>query len=151
MNPVHLPEHQSAGLVRSNLRERLADIPSLFQHFVSLACNRYSRLRPDLDPKFSLSLISHNWPGNVRELKNVAERYVLGIDSDKVDSDLKAYLPPEGVNLYQHVEQFEKHLITKTLEANRGRINQSAKALKISRKTLYLRIKKFGLDKFDFR
>lgn len=68
-----------------------------------------------------------------------------------VDTELKAYLPPEGMDLYQHVEQFEKQLITKTLKENQGRINQSANALKISRKTLYLRIKKFGLDKFDFR
>ena len=134
-----------------SLRECIADIPLLFEHFVNLACNRHLRPRPRLDPQFLGRLMSYDWPGNVRELNNVAERFVLGIDCDRFDTDLEDYSPPEGMDLHEQVELFEKQIIIQTLKANKGRINQSAKALKISRKTLYLRIRKFGLDKFKFR
>lgn len=133
------------------LRERLTDIPLLFEYFTRQACAQYQRKVPVLNPGQTNHLLSHDWPGNVRELKNVAERCVLGIPSSSFEKDFDAAGPPPSTGLARQVEQFEKHLIIQALRTHKGRINETANALKIARKTLYLRVRKFGLDKFDFR
>ncbi len=54
------------------LRERLEDIPLLFQHLAVEARARYRREIPDMPDSFLAKLMAHDWPGNVRELRNVA-------------------------------------------------------------------------------
>lgn len=131
------------------LRERVADIPFLFEHFAKAACARHQRNLPQLEPDLVGRLLCHDWPGNVRELKNAAHRYVLGVENNRFDIGASLSAPAEG--LAGQVDQFEKYLIARTLKTHKGRINETATALHITRKTLYLRIRKFGLDKLDFR
>jgi two-component system C4-dicarboxylate transport response regulator DctD len=133
------------------LRERMADIPLLFEHFCRRACAQHMRPMPKHNPRCIDRLLHHDWPGNVRELKNAAERYVLGIDNGEFNLDIEAAPPLPTPSLARQMEQFEKHLIAQALQLHRGRINETAEGLEITRKTLYLRIRKFGLDKFDFR
>jgi DNA-binding NtrC family response regulator len=87
----------------------------------------------------------------VRELKNVAERFVLGISGD--DFDLSAYsADTEGSEpLPEQMERFEKQAIETALQRHQGQINETAEALSIPRKKLYLKMRKFGLDKKDFQ
>jgi two-component system C4-dicarboxylate transport response regulator DctD len=133
------------------LRRRKEDITLLFQHFVATACSRYQRPIPSLEPAHAVKLMSHDWPGNVRELKNVAERFVLGISGD--DFDLSAYsADTEGSEpLPEQMERFEKQAIETALQRHQGQINETAEALSIPRKKLYLKMRKFGLDKKDFQ
>jgi two-component system, NtrC family, C4-dicarboxylate transport response regulator DctD len=133
------------------LRERMADIPLLYEYFIGQACDQHRRNRPTVSPEQSERLLRHDWPGNVRELKNAAERFVLGIENGANDVDLETTAPLQKAGLADQMEQFEKHLVAQALRTHRGRINATAAALGITRKTLYLRIRKFGLDKFDFR
>lgn len=133
------------------LRERMADIPLLFEYFIGQACDQHRRNRPAVDTGHSERLMHHDWPGNVRELKNAAERFVLGIVNGANEVGLETAAPLQTAGLAEQMEQFEKHLIAQALRTHRGRINATAETLGITRKTLYLRIRKFGLDKFDFR
>jgi len=62
------------------LRERLADLPYLVDHFMRMFAKRYGRLRARLSPEAVHALEDYTWPGNVRELRNVLER--LYVESD---------------------------------------------------------------------
>jgi two-component system, NtrC family, C4-dicarboxylate transport response regulator DctD len=73
------------------LRERIADIPLLFEYFIQHACDQHRRVRPAVDTGQAERLMHHGWPGNVRELKNAAERFALGITTETVD---RGWQPP---------------------------------------------------------
>jgi len=135
------------------LRERLEDIPLLFQHFLLVASQRYDREVPPPGADQIRSLLSHRWPGNVRELRNMADRYVLlgenlGYDLDRLihgsDSETALTLP-------QQVECFEKSLIVQQLSLQKGSLKDTMEALGVPRKTLYDKMKKYGLDKSQYK
>lgn len=137
------------------LRERLEDIPFLFQHFVLVACNRIGRedVPPPLTPAQVPLLMAHGWPGNVRELRNLAERYVLLGESCQYN--LEQLMPGSeqatpALNLPQQVEMFERGLIQQALARHQGSIKATMEDLGLPRKTLYDKLKKYGLSREDF-
>ncbi len=135
------------------LRERREDIPLLFQHFALVAGARYEREAPPIDSDQLSVLLAHDWPGNVRELRNAAERYVLlgenhGYDLDRLVSVGSSEAP---MSLREQVESFEKSLIEQQLQASRGNLSEATEALGIPRKTLHDKVRKYGLDRRQFR
>ncbi|PMR69179.1 sigma-54-dependent transcriptional regulator [Halomonas heilongjiangensis] len=136
------------------LRERREDIPLLFQHFAVVAANRSELECPPLDAAGISALLAHDWPGNVRELRNLAERYVLlGATCDyRLDALLEGVESDTGdMALPQQVELFEKSLISQSLARHRGRIGEICEQLGLPRKTLYDKLKKYGLKAEDYR
>ncbi|WP_097460003.1 sigma-54-dependent transcriptional regulator [Mangrovitalea sediminis] len=135
------------------LRERREDIPLLFQHFALVASARYEKEIPALSTQQVPILLAHTWPGNVRELRNLAERYVLL--GENCGYDLERLMPGAGnvgaMNLKEQVEQFEKSLIEQALNRCRGNISEATEALGIPRKTLHDKVRKYGLDRRQFR
>ncbi|GLQ06484.1 sigma-54-dependent transcriptional regulator [Sneathiella chinensis] len=130
------------------LRERHEDIPVLFRTFLSRAADRLDRPLPPVSPELDQDLLSHTWPGNVRELISAAERYVLGLPLTGSSGGKETPSPTsEGHGLQQRLEQFEKSLILRTLAAHGGSMQKTADELKIPYKTLYLRVRKYGIDK----
>jgi two-component system C4-dicarboxylate transport response regulator DctD len=136
------------------LRERLEDIPLLFEHFLLIADTRYQRETPPLSADNIRLLMTHSWPGNVRELRNVAERYVLlgeslGYDLQQLihDSDDSQ----SAITLPQQVEVFEKSIIEQELMQQKGSLKKTMEALGIPRKTLYDKMQKYGLDKSNYK
>jgi len=136
------------------LRERLEDIPLLFEHFLLIADTRYQRETPPLSADNIRLLMTHAWPGNVRELRNVAERYVLlgeslGYDLQQLihDSDDSQ----SAITLPQQVEVFEKSIIEQELMQQKGSLKKTMEALGIPRKTLYDKMQKYGLDKSNYK
>ena len=134
------------------LRQRSEDIPLLFQHFALIAAAQYDREVPLLSPERMHSLMSHDWPGNVRELRNLAERYVLLGESCTFDFENKP-ITSRGVemSLPEKVEQFEKMLIQTELSRCGGSIKETLMTLGLPRKTLYDKMRKYELDKNDFK
>jgi len=65
-------------------RDRMEDIPLLFEHFVVGAARRHNKPMPVITAPQLKELMSHDWPGNVRELRNVADRFVLGLLDESV-------------------------------------------------------------------
>lgn len=135
------------------LRERREDIPLLFKHFSLVASGQYGREVAPLPSEQLQALIAHSWPGNVRELRNLAERYVLLGDACDFDLDGQARLPAadEALTLAQRVENFEKMLIQNELERHAGSIKETLNTLGLPRKTLYDKMRKYSLDKSDYK
>ena len=128
-----------------SLAQRAADIPLLFLQLVREASARYGRDDMDVPPAVVSEVAHRRWPGNVRELRNAAARLVLGLDArglDTVGEDRE-----EESRLAPRVAAFERGLIARTLAAYGGALRPVYEELGISRKTLYEKMQKYGLDK----
>jgi len=126
-----------------SLRERLEDIPLLFQHLAIEARARYRREIPDLPDGYLARLMARDWPGNVRELRNIADRFVLGLDLETAGT------PVSGANLHDQVAAYEKALIAAELKRQSGVIKPTYETLGLSRKALYEKMRKYGLGRQD--
>lgn len=125
------------------LRERIEDIPLLFRHLAVEARARYRREIPDIPEGYLAALMTRDWPGNVRELRNIADRFVLGIDSSA------AAVSSSGASLFDQVAAYEKALIAAELARNGGAIKPTYESFNLSRKALYEKMRKYGLGKGD--
>lgn len=134
------------------LRDRQQDIPLLFHHLAREARARYRREIPDIPPDLMVRLMRQNWPGNVRELRNVVDRFVLGLGASAdfgADADTAMGETSRDVPLSIRVADFEKALIAAELRRNEGSIKSTYETLGLSRKTLYEKMKKYGLARAE--
>jgi two-component system C4-dicarboxylate transport response regulator DctD len=131
------------------LRERKEDIPLLFEHFVLDAARRHQRPAPIVTGRQLNEFLSHDWPGNVRELRNVADRFVLGL----LDDSVSIWSGPavKKVSLSEQIDRFEQVLIEDALAEHRGNAELASRCLGIPKRTLYDKIRKFGLSTDAFR
>jgi two-component system C4-dicarboxylate transport response regulator DctD len=134
------------------LRERTEDIPMLFHHFALIAAARYDRESIPLNTNQIGQLLRHGWPGNVRELRNRAERYVL-MGPSALDDSQGNYSANDsgGQTLGEMVDTFERSVMENALQACQGSIKDTMVYLGLARKTLYDKMKKYGLDKAQFK
>ncbi|MBV8047413.1 MAG: sigma-54-dependent Fis family transcriptional regulator [Paludibacterium sp.] len=123
------------------LKSRREDIPLLFDHFVRQFALRHNCEAPAPDARVMADLMLHDWPGNVRELRNMAERYLLGLDLQLDDES-----PAKPVPLAEAVDAFERMLIEQALRQHGGNLSRAAEALSVARTTLHDKIRKLGLD-----
>ena len=134
------------------LRERLEDVPLLFQHYLLIAANRHGCEVPRPSPEQMQELLAHDWPGNVRELKNVAERFVLmGESAAILGVDDPTERENRGMTLPEQMDWFEKNAIEQALITSRGGISGAMDLLGLPRKTLYDKMRKHQLDKDDYK
>ncbi len=135
------------------LRERRPDIPLLFHHYLLVASHRYQKEVPMPKQAQVNLLMAYDWPGNVRELRNLAERYALL--GAQFNWSLARMMSDGGAqqisSLPEQVDAFERAILEQALAGNNGRIRDVMEALAIPRKTLYDKLRKFGLDKNDFK
>ncbi|WP_420599761.1 sigma-54-dependent transcriptional regulator [Neptuniibacter sp.] len=135
-----------------SLRDRREDIALLFQHFALIASAQYGREVPPLSPERMHSIVTYDWPGNVRELRNLAERYVLLGEGCTFDFENRPITESStALSLPDKVDQFEKMLIQAELSRCGGSIKETLSSLGLPRKTLYDKMKKYELDKNDFK
>ncbi len=90
------------------------------------------------------------WPNNVRELANAAELFAVGVLPLAETVNPLMHIG-EPTPLDQRVEDVERQIITEALNIHQGRINEVAEYLLIPRKKLYLRMKKYGLNKEHYK
>jgi two-component system C4-dicarboxylate transport response regulator DctD len=135
------------------LRDRVEDIQLLFHHYSLIAAARHECDLPELSTEQLQQLLMYSWPGNVRELKNAAERFVLMGEAGNLDLDeiIHATTQGESVNLHDRVEWFEKNLIEQALDKCAGSINETLEVLGTPRKTLYDKMRKYGIDKNQYK
>ena len=142
------------------LRERREDIPLLVSHFLKQAAARNGVPVPEVTEKALGDIARHLWPGNVRDLKNTVERMVITAHAGVAgpftpDEGFAAprllSLPATPGRLRDEMERTEMTVIEIALRENDGEITATAHALGISRRALYERMKKYGLEKKDFR
>lgn len=132
------------------LRHRPDDIATLFHYFLKQSCNKLAKPLPAVELSYLSLLRAHQWPGNVRELRNVAELYAIGIV--KLTGKERLYNQSDLLSpLDELVDDYEKQIIEDALFLHSGRVADAANYLQVPRKKLYLRMKKHGLEKDDFK
>ena len=144
-NTVHLPP----------LRERAGDVPLLARRFLE-----------DLNPALTLTpeaadaLAAHEWPGNTHELREVVRRAARLCESTIGPTVVRSVLgrqfarsrvrrpkaPVVRIAVGDSLADVERRLISKTLEFARGNKKKTAELLKLSLKTIYNKIKEYGLE-----
>ena len=126
------------------LNERRADIPLLLAHFTHDAALRYQRPVPAWTAAQMAQWQAQDWPGNVRELRNFAERLVLGIAPQPAATASGGAAAP-ALALPERVDAFERDAIIQALDAVDHNVGVAAEQLGLPRKTLYDKLKKFGI------
>ncbi len=128
------------------LDQRAEDIPRLFTQLVQEAAARYKREIPDVPSAVLAAVAQRDWPGNVRELRNAADRFALGLGLVEGGSGEQS----ATVSLSDRVAEFERNAIAAELTANNGRLKETYESLGLSRKSLYEKMQKHGLQREDF-
>ena len=132
------------------LRERVDDIPLLIEHFVRQYAQKYKHPARHVSSAAMEKLQLYRWPGNVRELKHAIERAIILSESTTLGPD-DFPLPSDksrGQDSFQDIlklEDVERGVIEKVLHDHDGNVSRAARALGLTRASLYRRIKKYGL------
>jgi two-component system response regulator HydG len=142
------------------LVERREDIPLLIDYFIKEHSKRHQKTIRGISMRARQVLMRYDWPGNVRQLRNVIESMVV-VDYDEVldVDDLPAELAPERDEVETAAErdglqelvgkpiaEIEKLFIGETLKATGGNREEAAGMLGIGERTLYRKIKEYGLS-----
>ena len=138
------------------LRERRDDIPLLVRHFIDHFARRTKKDVHGIDDDAVLLLLRNDWPGNVRQLMSVIQNMVLTCEGNILETrhvplelrqtatdaaDTRSLDALAGLSL----EQIEKQAIRSALSAHGGNREQAAKILGIGERTLYRKLKEYGL------
>ncbi|MFQ5430583.1 MAG: sigma-54-dependent transcriptional regulator [Phycisphaerae bacterium] len=138
------------------LRDRREDIPPLIQHFLQKANKAGGKHVTRLTPETLRLLHNYRWPGNVRELENVIKQMVFLCDGDTLDVGDLPSTPPINVttdivpvtprNLNVTLDELTKIAIQHALAQHRGNREKAAKQLGIGARTLYRKLKEYGIS-----
>ncbi|MGA8243283.1 MAG: sigma-54 dependent transcriptional regulator, partial [Desulfobacterales bacterium] len=144
------------NLTVPSLRDRREDIPLLVDFFLKRYAKKNHRNLKGFTPKAMDLLMRYDWPGNIRELENVVERSVIMMRGDFITPDefpgvLKS-LDPEYEQISAEIlsgkslKEMEKTMIMRTLQETDGNRTHAAEILGISRRTLQLKLKEYGVN-----
>lgn len=138
------------NLVIPPLRNRKDDIPLLFENFLQNAAVRLKREVARPNPAELALLLAHGWPGNVRELENVAMRFALGlgIEIAGLSEDNRAFHLDQAT-LHEQLAALEEMILRQSLARCDGSMKACYEQLGVSRKTLYDKLKKYGISVDD--
>ncbi len=134
------------------LRERKADIEELVQYFLRKTCSRMGKCIKRIDANALEMLCHYQWPGNVRELENVIERAVILTTSEMITTndfpaDLVAPVAasPRWQAESDSLADVEHRQILKVLQNTVGNKTRAAAVLGITKKTLYAKLRAYGI------
>ncbi len=134
------------------LRTRADDIPLLVDHFLCRFSNRINREAPIVSEEAMEVLKEYAWPGNVRELEHTIERVLILEDTEVIrPGHLPSFMSQRQGDFQMFsedpfsLEELEKKYIRFVLRKTGGKKSRAAEILGINRKTLGLKIKKYGL------
>ena len=133
------------------LRDRIEDIPLLAKHYLDHFNAKNKKDIRGFEPDVLKVIEKYDWPGNVRELENVVERAVILCNYDSINMEcLPCKLKIIGEDLCDlpgefNLEEIEKRIIGKALDASSWNQSRAALLLGISRKQLRTKMKNLGL------
>ena len=147
------------------LRDRRGDIPLLLDYFLRELTERYGKEVVGFTRRARTALMSYEWPGNIRQLRNVVERMVVldtdglldagdlpeeiaGLVSDEGDDTTVARGSGGGADhlIGRPLSEVERFYAERALEISGGKREDAAKLLGIGERTLYRKIKEWGLN-----
>ena len=140
------------------LRDRPGDVTFLTNHFIAHFGAMYHKSIRRAPAEIYQILRAYSWPGNVRELKNVIQRAVVMAKGAELipellparireasDSGSRAKPTHPPIHIGMSLDEVERQVITMTLDSVAGNKAKAAAVLKISRHTLYDKLKKYGV------
>jgi len=142
-------------IVLPPLRERVEDMLLLVEHFLKEIRETLQKPITGLTAEAMERLMAYSWPGNVRELRNCLERAAIMAEGDLIQGDdlpLSLRLPKEvrstgeGQTLDDRLAGIERQWILEALKEAHGVQAQAAKRLGVSERSLWYRVKKYGID-----
>ena len=125
-----------------SLRERPEDIPVLFRKYVGIACEQANLSQPEITPEVISRLMAQDWPGNARGLMNAAMRFAMNLSEPEKERDS---------GLTEQLAQVERSLLIEALRHHQGNATETAKALKLPRKTFYDKLSRYGIRAEAYR
>lgn len=145
------------------LRERLADLTALTEHFLGQMQERYDGPDRRLEPGAWAAMAQHAWPGNVRELENRIHRaYLLAREAGITEEDLD--LPnadgastgellddaPFAIAKARLVAEFERDYIRAVLAKTEGNLSAASRLARKERRAFARLVEKHGIDRREF-
>ncbi len=139
------------------LRERVSDIGLLAAHFLE----KLGYVERSLSTEVLTALRNYHWPGNIRELRNILERATILAGGAKIQTGHLGFLPglarksplfaathdePVMTTSADGLEDAERQMIVKALETSGGNKSLAARQLKITRRVLYTKLRKYGIE-----
>ena len=143
-----------------SLRERAGDIPLLGEHYLQRLALQHGLEPRTLSPGAIEQLRQYAWPGNIREFRNVMENMLLTsrdrvLTEDDLPLDIRSApagaapdapeLPDDARNL-TCLENAERDAILRAIKGCRGNMTAVARELGIAKSTVYVKLKRFGLE-----
>jgi DNA-binding NtrC family response regulator len=135
------------------LRERSEDIPYVAKHLVSRIAHRLGKGSHEITAEALAALTGYEWEGNLDELESVIESAISCLPPQQVDEStlpsriryahLKS-IPPDGVDLPQIVDDFERGLIATALDQSGGSQTKASKLLGLRVQTLNMKLKRYA-------
>jgi two-component system response regulator HydG len=137
------------------LRDRAGDIPLLIEHFINEFSVAHEKQIAGIDAEARAALVRYPWPGNVRELRNAVENMVVLSAGETLQlCDVPVYVASgEGASSTtggfelagRTLQEVERELFAASLALFEGNREKTAKSLGIGERTLYRKIKEYGL------
>ncbi|MDO8786293.1 MAG: sigma-54 dependent transcriptional regulator, partial [Syntrophales bacterium] len=149
--PIYLPA----------LRERKEDIPLLAHYFLDKFTSQMGRKPLEISPEVMKQFIAYPWPGNVREVINIMERIaIVTVDDVVKKAPLEINITPDvsfssltGLEapLKEQISGIERPYLVEALKLYSGSIKDVAKKTGLSPRTIHRKMKRYGLDKNNFK
>ncbi len=136
------------------LRQRREDIPVLAHYLLQQANREHGLSVEGISSEAMILLTKYYWPGNVRELKNVIESVACEVEDRRIEADdlpesirgSRDIVPVSAGSLVGlTMDEVERLMIERTLQATGGNREQAARMLNIGTRTLYRKIKEYGI------
>ncbi|HUT34910.1 MAG TPA: sigma-54 dependent transcriptional regulator [Planctomycetota bacterium] len=154
-------------IVLPPLRERVADIPLLVEHFMRRHGPKINPAIQDISRPAMRKLLRHPWPGNIRQLEHIIQRALILADGDTL---LPEHLPVEDAALPGDngelkfngqlpleqvrnglIEQLERAYLDQVLRLHRGSVRRTACHAGLSERSIYEKLKKYRMDRRAYK
>jgi two-component system NtrC family response regulator len=128
------------------LRDRRGDIPALIEHLLDRISRAQDRPLRSVTADARRRLIEWDWPGNVRELHNVLASAAAIAATDLIEEGDLTELARQAAASVTPIAELERAEVARAMAETRGNKMEAARRLGISRRALYRRLEKFGVD-----
>jgi transcriptional regulator with PAS, ATPase and Fis domain len=130
------------------LRERRADIPALAAAFLDDIGRSLGRPPAELTREATVLLLAHDWPGNVRELRNALERAAILCGSGRISCEHLLLHPRLAApSVTKDLQTVERRRIEQAMRDSDGNKSRAASRLGLTRTQLYVRLRRYNLER----
>jgi len=136
-----------------SLKERKDDIPSLIQHFVLRACNKFEKKQLMISNAFINSVIDTDFPGNIRELEHFVDRLVIlstgntieNENQEELSNNVCLHIDDCDINFNDFFKKYDRYYFTTILKRFNQNVRKAAEFACVTKKTIYQKIKEYDL------